>query len=397
MIYLPSILMTLGQGMIIPALPALGDAFGVSGAIAVQAITAQLLGRALSLMPAGAVVDRWGTRVPMVAGAALSTVSALGAALSPNFLVLVVTQFTWGVGMSTWMFGREIAAFDMVRRDQRGRQMAALMGIGSTGMALGPAVGGVLTDAIGVRGLFWVYAATAGVVLAISLLHREASRRSLPVPKRQGALFSFKRVMDIHPYFRLTYMILFFATFAQMMRGQVTNSMLPLYTQEQLMFRPTETGLLFTVVGMVTLSMIVPTGFISDKLGRKWAAGGAAFFSTVGFLVVPFAQSLPTLAAAMVVMGLANGLAMGAMTIYTYDIVPEHAKGQLQAMRRSFGEFGALTAPPLAGVVAVLSSPGTSFWFFAPLHAISLVLIVFMARESLHRRLAPGAPQPEQS
>src|SRR5690554_3150894 len=50
-LYLPSMLMTLGQGMILPAVPELGRLFGVSSAVAAQAITSQLLGRALSLMP----------------------------------------------------------------------------------------------------------------------------------------------------------------------------------------------------------------------------------------------------------------------------------------------------------------------------------------------------------
>ena len=388
--------MNLGQGMLIPALPVLADTFGVSGAIAVQAITAQLVGRTISLIPAGAMVDRWGPRVPMIGGAALATVSAFGSAAAPNFLALAAMQLTWGVGMSTWMFGREVAAFDMVKQDQRGRQMAVLMGIGSTGSAMGPAVGGALTDALGIRGLFFVYAATCSMVLAISVLYKESSRPSR-TRNSNSSLFSFRRVFDIHPYFRATYLILFFSTFAQMMRSQVTNTMVPLYAQDQLGYSPTTTGLLFTIIGVVTLAMIVPTGFISDKLGRKWPAAGAAAASTIGFILMPTADGLVTLGIVMAVIGLAHGLAMGAMTIYTYDIVPHHARGQLQAMRRGIGEFGALSAPPLAGVAAVLFSPGISFWFFAPLHALSFVMILFMAKESLAHKLAQNAPTPDET
>lgn len=382
-IYFPSLLMSLGQGMIIPALPALGREFEVSGVIAVQALTSQLLGRGLALLPAGAMVDRLGAKPLMLAGAVLATTSAVGAALAPHFAVVLLTQFLWGAGMGAWTFGREIAAFDMVRREQRGRQMSALMGIGSTGLAIGPAIGGVLVDTIGIRGLFWIYAGTSAVVIAISSAYRDSGVR--PSGERPR-MFSLRSIGQIHPLFRATYAILFFSTFAQMTRSQVTNSMLPLYTQEQLGYSATSTGLLFSVLGLTTFLMIVPTGFISDKLGRKWAAGPAALFSAIGFVALPSVHGLVGLAVAMVVIGLANGLALGAMTIYTYDIVPRHVRGQLQAMRRAFGEAGAVFSPPVAALIATVYSPSATFWAFAPLHVVSLLLIAFVARESLHRR-----------
>ena len=390
-IYLPSMLMGLGQGIILPALPNLGVEFGVSGVVAVQVITVQLAGRMIVLIPAGGVIDRWGTKPPMIVGAAVAAASGLLAALAPNFAVVLVTQFTWGMGMSTWMFGREVAAFDMVRVEQRGRQMSALMGIGSTGMVLGPAIGGVLTDTLGVRSLFYLISITGAVVLLISLAIANSGGRST---HSGGKLFNLNALKEIHPYFRWTYAILFFATFMQMIRGQITNTMMPLYTQEQLSYSATTTGFIFFIMASTTILMIVPTGFISDKLGRKWAAVPAALFSAVGFVVFPLAESLVFLIIGAAIIGLANGLAMGAMTIYTYDIVPLHVRGQLQAMRRTFGEFGAFLSPPIGGVLAAAYGPSVAFLAFAPLHAISAILLFFVARESLGKKLPsrPGDP-----
>ncbi len=389
-IYLPSMLMSMGQGMIIPSLPTIARTFNVSEALAVQVITSQLIGRTVSMLPTGAIVDRFGVRPLMIGGAALATASTLTAALAPSFTVIIVTQFFWGIGMSTWMFGREVAAVDMVQRQQRGRQMSALMGIGSTGMAFGPAIGGVLTDLVGVRGLFFVYAGMSAVVLLISLLLRDISR---PTRRRASApLFDLRAFAQIHPYFRATYVVLFYSTFAQMIRGQVTNTMLPLYVQSQLDYSASLTGVLFTAAGVTTFLMIAPTGIISDKLGRKWAAGPAAVLSTIAFIAFPLAANIPTLFAVMCTVGLANGLAMGAMTIYTYDVVPTHVRGQLQALRRGVGELGALTTPPSAAVIASVFQPGVVFWFFAPLHVLSALLIFGLARESLQGKRAPGAP-----
>ncbi len=392
-IYFPSLLMTMGQGLIIPALPSIGASFGVSGALAAQVITVQLIGRAGSLIPVGIMVDRWGSRPPMIIGASLATSSGLAAALAPNFAVIIASQLTWGIGMSMWMFGREIAAFYMVRPDQRGRQMIALMGIGSTGNSIGPFLGGWLTDHAGISSLFYVYAATSAVVLLISLRHRDAHGAQ---PRKGGGPLRVGNVRDIHPFFRVTYVVLFLSTFGQMARSQVTNSMFPLYAQEQLGYSATTTGALFGIVGIVTFAMIVPTGLISDKMGRKWSSGGAAVFSTIGFVALPFFSQIYALGGSLLIIGIANGLAMGAMTIYTYDIVPIHARGSLQSMRRSIGEAGAMLAPVIAGALAVAFSPGAAFWAFAPLHGLSAFLLIFVARESLRAKRAAGAPTDEE-
>jgi MFS family permease len=392
-IYFPSILMSLGQGMLIPALPVLGKEFDVSGAVAVQALTAQLLGRTLALIPAGGAIDRWGAKPVMVVGAALATVSGIGAALAPHFAVILLTQFMWGIGMSIWMFGREIAAFDMVSADQRGRQMSALMGIGSTGMAFGPAIGGVLTDAIGVRPLFWFYAIASAIVLVISVA--QANTHAHRERKKSGPFFSLNAIKHIHPYYRVTYAVLFISTFGQMARGQVTNSALPLYTQQELLMTPTQTGIIFSFIAIVTFSMIIPTGIISDKLGRKWAAVPAAILSLIGFILIPLFDTLPSLIVAGLIIGVANGLAMGAMTIYTFDIVPAEYRGQLQALRRSVGEVGAVLSPPVVGVLTQAYGASMAFWAVAPLHAIAAILLIFVAKESLKKRLPPGAPGTE--
>jgi MFS family permease len=329
----------------------------------------------------------------MVAGAIAVLVSGVIAATAVNFWIVVLSQLTWGMGTSIWMFGREIAAFDMVRPDQRGRQMSALMGIGSTGMALGPAFGGFLTDSIGIRPLFWVYAGTAAIVLLISVIqpgtHIQRERKA-------AKFFDLKAIKQIHPFYRMTYLVLFFSTFGQMARSQVVNSALPLYTQEELSMTATQTGFLFSLMAIITFVMIVPTGFISDKLGRKWAAAPAAVASFVGFVLFPFFDDFATLAFAVFVVGIANGLAMGAMTIYTFDIVPTAYRGQLQAMRRSIGELGAVLSPPLVGLLASVSGPSLSFWVVAPLHGVSALLLIFVARESLRHRLPPGAPTSEE-
>jgi MFS family permease len=55
-IYVPSVLMGFGLGMLLPTLPILARSFGVAPEVAAQAVTALLIGRTASLFPCGYVV-----------------------------------------------------------------------------------------------------------------------------------------------------------------------------------------------------------------------------------------------------------------------------------------------------------------------------------------------------
>ncbi len=382
-IYLPSLLMAFGIGMIVPAVPLLGKTFGVSIGLAAQVVTAQVLGRALTMIPAGLLIDRLGLRLGMIIGAAIGLLSALLTALSTSFWLILVAQFLWGFGLTLWKLGRELAAIDVVAIEQRGRLISALFGIQATGEALGPAIGGIVLDTLGFRSLFLIFAVITAIVLAISSTIRDTRR---PSPRAQGSIFAFTGLSQIDAYFRGTYVVLLIATFCAMLRSEALKSMLPIYAVSELGYSATNVGLLFFVVGLVTFAMIIPAGFISDKLGRKWATAPPALLAGLAFIFYPLVQGMPGLVLLSAMQGIANGMALGSLTTYTYDIVPHSTRAQHQAMRRTIGELGSFTGPLLGGVIANAFSAGLSFMFFAPLHLLAAVLITFTAKESLPRR-----------
>jgi len=379
--------MALGIGMIVPAVPLLGRTFGVSMGLAAQVVTAQVLGRAVALIPSGIVLDRTGFRTGMVIGASIAVISSAATAFAPAFWVILLSQFCWGVGLTLWRLGRELAAIDLVKVEQRGRQMSALFGIHASGTALGPAIGGIILDSWGFRSLFLIFAAMAAAVLAISATVRETHERAAA---SQRNIFNFARPNQVEPYFRATYLVLLLATFGAMLRSEVLNSMLPIYVVDELGYSATRVGFLFFIIGAITFGMIVPAGVISDKLGRKWATVPPALFSGIAFAAYPLVTGPTGLMVLAVMLGVANGMALGSMTTYTYDIVPYRTRAQLQAMRRTIGEVGAFTGPLLGGVIANAYGAAISFLFFAPLHLLAAFLLVFVAKESLPRRRAEG-------
>lgn len=380
-LYIPSMIMSFGQGMVVPTIPVLAKAFDVSVGLAAQAVTAQLVARVLALVPAGMLVDRAGRRPLLIAGPVIMAAGAAMTALAPAFWVLLAGQFLTGAGSTLWQTAREIAAVDVVRPEQRGRMMSGFMGMHSVGVAAGPVLGGIITDTLNFRAVFWVYTVMALITLAISARIRETAQ---PRRGERAPLFNFGRLSEVEPYFRVTYVVIVINTFVAMMRSSLINSMLPLYVGVQLGYSSTQVGTLFGLYGLVNILMIAPTGVLMDSLGRKAVVVPSTYLAALVFFAFPLAAEVLQLSVLVALTGVATGLALGTMATYTYDVIPEHARGRLQATRRTIAEAGALLGPMAAGIIADARDPGAAFWFFVPIQFISGLLITFLAKESLH-------------
>ncbi|MBV9831455.1 MAG: MFS transporter [Marmoricola sp.] len=89
-------------------------------------------------------------------GVAIYTVGSAGAGLAPNLVLLVLARVVQGAGGAVFV----PLSLALVTSVAPARRRAALLGlwgaIGGLGAALGPLVGGGLTDAAGWRAVFWV-------------------------------------------------------------------------------------------------------------------------------------------------------------------------------------------------------------------------------------------------
>jgi MFS family permease len=383
--------------MIIPTIPLLNEHFGISSGAAAQIVTAMAAGRFVGMPVSGVVLDRLGTRAALVSGPAIAAIAALSAAFMPWFSAILVLAVAMGIGDGLWTFGREIAGIDLARQDQRGRVLSGFHGVNNIGLALGPLVGGLLAEAVGFRAAFVAYAVCAAVSVPLGFSGHEAppprTAERNPQPARRWARISLVERLrrltglfrQIQPELRATYLVIVFATFTSFIHRTTLQSMLPLYAGSYLGFAPSEIGLLFSIMGVFVFVMILPAGFIIDKVGRKWASVPSTGIPALVFVLIPFAQSFFQLAVLLSLMGVANGLSLGSLATSTYDVVPASARGRLQAARRTVAEIGAVSAPLLGGFLADAFNPGLPFLVYSPLLVLSAVLLAIIGRETLKR------------
>jgi MFS transporter, DHA2 family, multidrug resistance protein len=128
------------------ALPSIGQAFDSSQTALDLVAVGYSLGLAGSVLYLGAVGDRYGRKMMLLLGVALSVPACLLAALAPSDTVLIVARVLGGVsaGMA---FPTTLALVTALwSGPARTRAIALWSGIGAAVAALGPAISGVLLE-----------------------------------------------------------------------------------------------------------------------------------------------------------------------------------------------------------------------------------------------------------
>jgi MFS family permease len=384
--------------MVLPTIPVLARQFGVSAGGAAQIVTAFAIGKFFGTIVAGVLLDRMGTRVALVGGPLVGSAAALCVVWAPWFSMILALALVMGAADSLWATAREVAGIDLAHRSQRGRVISGLHGVHTIGMAFSPFVGGWLTETFNFQAAFLGYAVAAGLAVATGFAVPDVTASHAPAKapgggvKGWGLAAQVQRLRgiqnlyrEIQPNLRPTYCAIVFATLVNQSQRVIVQSMLPLYAAYYLHLAPTQVGMLFTISGMIVFVMIIPAGFLMDRVGRKWCTVPSTGLPALVFLLIPFTDSFTQLALLTGIVGLAQGLSLGSLATSTYDVVPGHARGRLQALRRTIAELGSGVAPLIGGYLANVYNPGVPFLVYAPLLLLSAILLAMVGKETLER------------
>lgn len=159
------------------ALPSIREDLGASFADLQWVIDAYALTLAALVLTAGSLADRLGRRRLFAAGLAIFSLASLLCALAPDPLLLNLARALQGVGGAI-MFAVSLAL--IAQEFGAGRERGMAMGVyGATiggAVAVGPLVGGALTDSLGWEAVFYVNVPVGLAALAVTYLKLRESR-----------------------------------------------------------------------------------------------------------------------------------------------------------------------------------------------------------------------------
>ncbi len=384
--------------MIIPTIPALAREFDVSAGGAAQVITSFAFGKIAGTVIGGVLIDRKGTRFGMVSAAGVAALAAFAAVWAPWFLLLLLIGFILGATDTLSGVAREIAAIDQAPSNLRGRLISSLHGTHNIGMAFCPFLGGWLTELFNYKAAFLGYAVFSVISVFLAMVVPNSpgeARAKSPAQKavktwalhrlRERILGLVNLYREIRPGLRATYCSIVFATLVNQSQRVIIQSMLPLYAVRYLELSPSQIGTLFTISGVVVFVMMIPAGFLMDRVGRKWCTVPSTGIPALTFVLIPLTTNFFQLALLIGVSGVAQGLSLGSLATSTYDVAPAHVRARLQALRRTVAELGSAMAPLIGGYLANSYNPGVPFWSYAPFLLLSATLLLVIGKETLEK------------
>src|SRR4051812_4461697 len=139
-------------------------------------IDAYTLTLAALLLTAGALADLFGRRLVFVLGVGLFSAASLLCGLSPDALFLILARGVQGIG-GAMMYATGLA---LLAQEFHGRERGTAFGIWGAAIAasaaIGPLIGGALTDALGWSSIFFINVPVGFVVIVLTMAKIRESR-----------------------------------------------------------------------------------------------------------------------------------------------------------------------------------------------------------------------------
>src|SRR3954453_23523128 len=157
------------------ALPSIPKDLGASIGGLEWTINGYTLSFAVLLATGGRLGDIFGRRLMFMTGVVIFALSSATAGLAPSTLALVLSRVAQGVGAALMMPGTLSIITDAFPAGERGKAMGTWAGVSALALAIGPVLGGFLTEHVSWRAIFYLNIPVAiGAVTASLFTVRES-------------------------------------------------------------------------------------------------------------------------------------------------------------------------------------------------------------------------------
>jgi EmrB/QacA subfamily drug resistance transporter len=363
-------------------------------------IDAYALTLASVLLTAGVLADLLGRRLIYAIGLGLFSVTSLLCALSPSALFLILARAGQGIGGAI-MFATALA---LLAQEFEGRERGTAFGIWgaaiATSAAVGPLLGGALTEGLGWQSIFLINV-PIGIVAVILTMTKLAESRN-PEGKRidwigtvtftaalfllvlalirgnaEGwgsalivglfagsvvllAAFVYAEAVQEHPMFDLS--LFGKPTFAgaSLVAFSVSSAMfamflyLTLYIQTLLGYSPLQTGLRFLPFTVVSFFAAILSGNLSGRIPVRFPLGGGLLLVGIGLLLMrglTATSGWTALLPGFIVAGFGVGMVNPALASTAIGVVAPQRAGMASGINNTFRQVGIATGIAALGAI----------------------------------------------
>ncbi|WP_459614785.1 Bcr/CflA family multidrug efflux MFS transporter [Bordetella sp. 2513F-2] len=176
--------------MYLPAFPTIASSLDVTRGEVERTLAAYLIGMAMAQIVYGPLADRYGRKLPMMAGLTLYAIASLGCALAGSVETLTLCRVLQALGGAAGVVIPRAVIRDHYETQDAARALSLLMLIMGVAPILAPLIGGQLLEFVGWRSLFWLMVLLGlGLLAAVALIMRESLAPERMVPLSWRTIF----------------------------------------------------------------------------------------------------------------------------------------------------------------------------------------------------------------
>jgi multidrug resistance protein len=349
-------ILQIGFGFVTPVFPVYITELGMGG-IELGVLAASFaLTRIILAGPLGSLSDNIGRKRVLVYSLFGFAVSNIIYAFAQDAWVMIGARSLEGAVSAGFFPAANAFVSDMTRPENRGTAMGYLSTGNMVGFVVGPVVGGVLAEYLGIR-LPFIIAAAATVVtmlLLSSLIHEP--KRGIDGIKKPPKV----PVREVLSRAYTAYGTLGIAMFANMFAIGVLEVAFMLDAVVRFGIGPLEIGAFFGVIGVCMIIGNIGFGKLSDISGRKWLIVVGSMIGTMSMLMFATANNTYSFYIAGAVLSLGMSMRGPAIQAMIADLTDPTQYGSIMGLFGAISNSAYVVSPTMSGYLFDLEGSALS-------------------------------------
>jgi SHS family lactate transporter-like MFS transporter len=357
----------------------LSQQFHVSKARIVFSVTMTLATRPVGALIFGALADRYGRRIPLMANVIYFSVIELLCGFSPNFTFFLVMRTLFGIGMGgEWGVGASLA-MESAPKKWRGILSGILQSGYSVGYLLAAVAARFVLPVWGWRPMFWL-----GGVPALLALYIRARVPESEAWKKHRATTVAEILRIAANQWKLFAYLISLMTF-MMFLSHGAQDLYPDFLGTAHHISPTNVSYIVMLMNVGAIIGAIIFGQLSQAIGRRYSMLSSL---TLSLLVIPlwaFSPTATTLTIGAIVMQAGVQGTWGIIPVHLNELAPDAARGLVPGLAY---QLGILFAAPTNSIEFALRDRVGYQWALAGFETVVILVlaILLLAGSERHSR-----------